>query len=184
MSILATSSGGSFVRRKLYVPTRPVMFVAASGTIYATTTSQIQTIPASVEEGDLLLAFIMHRSALTPAADWLLVASATTSAIDITQYTSVYKRIALSGDAGGSTTWSQAASARLAVHIQAYRRGGGCNVINSSTASEDAKDTLANVMNWSSLTSSVNGAIGIASASSILAWTAPRRPSSHNPRAF
>jgi hypothetical protein len=114
------------------------LFMAASDTVFTTAISENQTIPYC-DEGDLLLAFIMHRDTLTPPAGWTLVdmVGPFTSGT-FTQYTSVYKRIAVAGDTGTVTTWTAATSQRIAVHIHSYRKNGGCDVLATT------KDTVSN----------------------------------------
>lgn len=108
----------------------PVSFIEASSTVYDTAASQNQTIPAGAVAGDLLLVFVMHRSALTAPAGWTLVASQSCVYDTATQWMSIYKKTALSDDAGTSTTWNQAASGFIAVHMHVYRKSGGCNVVD------------------------------------------------------
>lgn len=127
-----------------------VQFVAASGTTYVTATSQDQTIPAATAVGDLLLACVMHRDTLTPPAGWTLVATRACSGAGVTQYTSVYRRVAQSGDVSAPTTWGQASAARMAVHIQAYRKAGGCSVLATATAG--VSDTATTAIAWAGLT--------------------------------
>lgn len=105
--------------------------IANSGTTYDVATTQDQTIPATAQEDDLLLAFVMHSDTLTPPAGWVLVDSETVTTT-VTQYTSVYKRIAQSGDGGTTQTWTQATSQRIAVHYHVYRKTGGCDVLQTN----------------------------------------------------
>ena len=143
-----------------------VAFVAASDTTYATTTSQSQTVPLAVQEGDLLLAIVMHRDVLTAPAGWVLVRSQSSTNVTFTQSVSVYKRVAQAGDSGASTTWTQASSQRIAVHIQAFRKPGGCDVIVSNSAAVNS--TPGGVMPWAVSTATANGQMGVACAASIL----------------
>lgn len=114
-------------------PVASVSFVAASGTTFSTATSQNCTIPNDADEDDLLLAWVMHRDAITPPSGWTLVDTAGPfTSTGATQYTSLYKRIAEPGDGGSSTTWGQATSQRMAVHIQSFRKAGGCDVLSAS----------------------------------------------------
>ena len=121
----------------------PVSFLAASSTVYETATSQNQAIPASAAAGDLILAFVMHRSALTAPAGWTLVASQACVYDTITHTMSVYKRVALSGDAGVSTTWTQAVSGFIAVHMHVYRKSGGCDVVDFDSYAIGGGSTLS-----------------------------------------
>lgn len=108
----------------------PVSIIGSSLTTYETATSQNQTTPAGIAAGDLLLAFVMHRSALTAPAGWVLVASQPCVYTITTQWMSVYKKVTLPGDSGSSTSWAQAESGVISVHIHAYRKNGGCDVVD------------------------------------------------------
>ncbi|AMX93623.1 MULTISPECIES: hypothetical protein [Mesorhizobium] len=148
----------------------PVAFVAASSTVYVTATSQNQTIPASVATGDLLIAAVMHRAALTPAAGWTLVSTVScTENGTTTQSTSVYKRVAQSGDAGASTTWTQATSQRMSVHIMAFRRSGGCDVVDNDTAFQSNLVANTNVGNMAVSVATADLQMGVAVASAVSA---------------
>lgn len=147
-----------------------VQFVAASGTTYVTATSQDQTVPASVAAGDLLLAVVMHRGTLTPASGWTLVATRSCTAVSTTQYTSVYQRTAQAGDASASTTWTQATSARLAIHIVAFRKPDGCSVLASNVGG--VNETTTSVITWAGVTGSSSGQLALVAGSIIIANTA------------
>lgn len=148
-------------------PAAELIGTAFSG--YSVGTSSSATIPAAAEEDDLLLAFVMHRAALTAPAGWTLVATQScTGSSSTVQYTSVYKRIALAGDASASTTWTQASSQRFAVHLHAWRRDGACDVLHYSTAFESNKTVGGRYLVWAEVTSDIDGGIGIACASSVV----------------
>lgn len=147
-----------------------VLFVAASGTTFSTGTSQSCTIPAEAEEDDLLLAWVMHRATLTPAVGWTLVDSAGPfTSPTFTQYLGLYKRVAQPGDGGSSTTWGQSSSARMAVHIQAFRKTGGCDVLISSKVT--ISDTGTNSFSTTAVAQTGSGQILASGASSVLAAT-------------
>lgn len=107
-------------------PAVPVSFVAATNNTYATSTTMARNIPAAAEEDDLLLAWVMHRSAMvTIPSGWALEDSETVNAGGIDQYLSLYKKTCGAGEGGTSTTWVQTASARISVHIQVFRKAEG-----------------------------------------------------------
>jgi hypothetical protein len=126
------SDGTGFTLPTAPHPTATGPVVAVSPTTFVTATSLNQTIPAKAATGDMLLAWVMYRSTLTPPSGWTLVRTETFIGGGFTQYLSVYERIATSSDPGASTTWTQASSARLGVHIQAFRKTGGYSVISSN----------------------------------------------------
>lgn len=154
--------------------TDAVEFVAASGTTYSTGTSQNQTIPASSATDDMLIAVIMHRDTLTPQAGWTLVDSVAgfLTSPSTTQTVSVYKRLCQIGDPGGSTTWTQATSQRICVHIMAFRKSSGTpSVIDHDTAHTDNTSSTSQAMAVS--TATADGQMGVMTASSILANLTP-----------
>ncbi len=154
--------------------TDAVEFVASSGTTYATGTSQNQTIPASAQTDDMLIAVIMHRDTLTPPAGWTLVDSVggVATGLGITQTVSLYKRLCQIGDPGASTTWSQATSQRICVHIMAFRKTSGApSVVDHDTAHTDNTASTSQAMAAS--TATADGQMGVTVASSVLANTSP-----------
>jgi hypothetical protein len=107
---------------------RPRWMFAVSGTRYVTATSVSETVPASVQVGDLLLAFVMHRGALTTTpSGWTLVVSdgGNYSGSGIPdQYLSVFKRTAQVGDGGTSIAFEVGASGRMGIHIMSVAPDG------------------------------------------------------------
>lgn len=147
-------------------------YVAGSSTVYVTATSQTVSIPAQVEVGDLLLAWVMHRENLTPPSGWTLVRNATCSATGLARHDlSVYSRIAIGGDAGASTAWTQATSARLAVHIQAFRRVSIATV--GSSSSQENNITAGGDVSFSSISASSNGLVVVHGASQVVSNASP-----------
>jgi hypothetical protein len=107
-----------------------VAYVGASAYATASATSINLVVPASVEEGDRLIAFVIARSAIMPPAGWQLEASQTcASGTPTTQTLYAYSRVVQSGDASASFTWTQASTARMAGQIQVYRRPEGVAVV-------------------------------------------------------
>jgi hypothetical protein len=146
-----------------------VIFVDASGTTIQTSSTTVsETIPALTVTGDLILAFIMHRSSLTPPSGWTLVATSTCTNSTVTQITSVYKRTAVGGDAGSSPTWTQASAGRFIAHINTYRGLlAPADVVAFATSNQSSATT--NLLPWATVAATSNGQIGIASSSIILA---------------
>lgn len=141
-------------------PAGTVSFVAASGTTYAVATSQDQTIPAGAAVGDLLLAFVMHRDTLTPPAGWTLVRTEGVNNTYIHSL-SVYRRTCQSGDPGASTTWAQATSTRIAVHIVAFSGSTGTPTVDANNGTTRTTTAYDNT----TTTATINGQIGIVSMS-------------------
>jgi len=134
-------------------------FVAASGTTYAVGTSQNQTIPASAATGDMLIAVIMHRDTLTAPSGWSLV-DTVTGVGAVNHICSMYSRVAQAGDAGTSTTWSQATSQRICVHIMAFRKADGTpSIIDHDVTHTDSTSATTQAMAVS--TATANGQMGV-----------------------
>jgi hypothetical protein len=113
-----------------------VVSIGQSGTTYTTATSTSQTIPAATAVGDLILAFVMHRSTLTTPAGWTLVDSQGNPTGPYDHSISVLSRVAQSGDAGASLSVTQGSSAVIGIHIMTCRHlnGGTCEVKTALTA--------------------------------------------------
>jgi hypothetical protein len=109
-----------------------ISYIAGSTVTYATATSQNATIPATAAVGDLLLAWVMHRDNLTVPAGWTLVENASSLGGTVRHDLSVYQRLAIAGDPGAVTIWTQATSQRIAVQVQAWRHPDGTSIAVSS----------------------------------------------------
>jgi hypothetical protein len=151
-------------------------YVAGSSTTFVIATSQNVSIPAAAQTGDLLLAWVMHRDNLTPPSGWTLVRNETCANSTLTRHDlSLYSRTALSGDPGASTTWTQATSQRLAVHIQAYR-GTASPTVASHDGSAASNILTAAAVPYASITANagqlvVHGASQVLSASTTINTT-------------
>lgn len=144
-----------------------VSFIEASTLVYAVSTSQTKTIPASADEGDLLIAVMMHRAAMTPPAGWSLVESQSCVNAGTTQYTSIYQKVADSDDAGSSTVWTQASSQRIAVQILAFRKEGGCSVVGANKFGQNDAVGISGIP-YAEVTASQDGQIAICAGSYII----------------
>lgn len=131
----------SFAARHTFtmLPQHPYV-VGASDVVFSTVASQDVTIPAVSQEGDFLVAAVMHREALTPPAGWTLIESASFTNAGDGQSTSVYTKTAGALDPGASTTWAQAAADRMAVQIVAVR-STGAEVVVSAFGKNEISDT-------------------------------------------
>lgn len=147
--------------------------VGNSTVTYTTSTSQNATIPAAVQAGDLLLAWVMHRDDLTVPSGWTLVKTQQGSASGLTRHDlSVYQRTAVAGDGGTVTTWTQATSQRIAVQIQAWRHANGASV-SASTSAVANSSTTASSLAYASITSTENYQLALHGASLSIANTTP-----------
>lgn len=100
-----------------------ISFVGGGNTQYATATSVVLSIHASTVAGDLLVATVMHRSAMSTPSGWELVGSISQTYSSVTQYLSIFKRTAQAGDA--SVTFTQVSSARIGGHVLTVRSTTG-----------------------------------------------------------
>lgn len=115
--------------------------MGVSGTTYATSTTTNQTIPAATAVGDLLLAFVMHRSALTTPAGWALVDSQINNTGSYDHTISILSRVAQGGDAGQLLTVTQAASDAIGIHIMTVRHLSGVPcVVKTALTAKSASD--------------------------------------------
>lgn len=101
-----------------YTPAVPtIAFAGAGATVEQTSgTSLGLTGPTGVADGDMLVAVIMARYAITPPSGWTVKKSITFSSTTyaITQYLAVYtKDTVTSADSGGSFTFTAAGSGRF-----------------------------------------------------------------------
>lgn len=147
-------------------------FVAASDTRYGVSTTMDQDIPAC-EVGDMIIAAVMHRSALTPPTGWTLVESATTTYTaggGGTQTLSLFSRVAEIGDSGSTTTWTQASSVRISVHIQTFRSSvRTLSVVDFASSNVD--NTADNSIPTAIASATGDGQIGVAFATSVFVDT-------------
>lgn len=109
------------------------------------TTSQNCVVPATAAVNDLLVAYVMRRSALTVVpAGWTLAASAGPfTGTGSTQYVDIYYKTAVSGDIGATTTWTQTTSDRMSVNIASFRKSSGAafSLVTTNTAVKTATAT-------------------------------------------
>jgi hypothetical protein len=162
------------------VSATPVEYVAGSSTTYVVATSQSVNIPASTQDGDMLLAWVMHRSSLTPPAGWALEKTESCVGSSVSHTLSVYKRTAVSGDAGASTTWVQSSSVRLAVHIQTFRSNAPVAVLENTSRKEDNGST-GDVVNYASITPASTLEMVVHGGTNVLASGTSATTASANP---
>lgn len=98
-----------------------------SGTLIST------SAPAGVQVGDLLIAAVMHREALTPPSGWDLVVAAGPTAGAAPQTTALYSRVATSADVGASYDWAQASDNRMQAQVSAFRANQDLVVVDTAS---------------------------------------------------
>lgn len=105
--------------------------------IIDTGTTINKNIAADALAGDLLIAVVMHRSALTTPAGWSVVQMQTTVGASVTQYLTVLQRTAVPGDEGDAVNFVQASSGRMNVKLMDFRRDGGLSILDDSGVHTD-----------------------------------------------
>lgn len=108
-------------------------FVATSETPFVTATSVSVTIPAAIQAGDLLVAAIMHRTALSSVpAGWALVENIKGVSDPFNQELSVYAKVAGAGDPGSTFTASTGQSLRMSCNVCGFRASAPLAVLSSA----------------------------------------------------
>ena len=97
----------------------------AVSTVGFTGTDTSLTIPATVQDDDLLHLTVLHRDTLTPPSGWTLVDSTSIAATGYDQYTSIYVKNGEDADASATLSVTQASSARLEICISVFRPSTG-----------------------------------------------------------
>lgn len=162
----STSVGGSLLS---FMETGPELIGTSTIAYLTSGTTRSTVVPSAVQTNDLMLVAIFHRSALTSIpSGWTLVATEDCTAIGVTQYCSVYKKNAGSGDAGTTITWTQTSAGRMAAQLLAWRSAAGTlSVLNSATSSQDADTISSNVHDFPEVTGTANDQIFFIAESSI-----------------
>lgn len=150
-------------------------YIGASSSItFSTVTSQAVTVPATTAAGDLLLAVVMHRSAMTSVpSGWTLVDTCSfQDSTALVQYLSIYSKTAVSGDVGASTTWTQTSSSRMAVQIHAVKKsGGGTPAIIGTPSKSTISTTGTGTYTLPTVAATVANQLAFTAASTVLAGT-------------
>lgn len=97
---------------------------SAFGSYVSSGTSSSVTIPAATAEDDLLVAMVLHRSALTAPPGWTLVSTLSVVGGGTTQYTSMLHRVASGSDASTTLTMTQSGSVRMHTSVAVFRNTG------------------------------------------------------------
>ena len=111
-----------------------ISFVAAGATAYEASSTTVTTdMPSEAAIGDLLIAVVMHRSALTTPTGWSVVDSHDeTDNSGFNQKLSILSRTAQSGDPGSNQAFTQASSERFAAVILALSSDTGAYVVEDT----------------------------------------------------
>jgi|ERR1700754_902315 len=128
-------------------PTGPVSYIATTNTAYGTPSSQSVSTPSGTQVGDLLVCVTMTTNTpiSTPAGWTLVVTVGPATAVSANKYTTVYKKIAVSGDIGGSATFAQSAGGRMGCSMSSFRRTGGCDILSTTNAIDSANTLTTTV---------------------------------------
>lgn len=125
----------------------------------ASDTSVTVTAPAETADGDLLVAVIMRRSALTVPAGWAQLADQAIPAG--WQWGTVLARDATASDAGASLTFTQSSAGRMACVVLALRSLNGSVVFDASNVTT----TTAAPHTGPAVTASQDGELAVAVSS-------------------
>lgn len=105
----------------------PALLRGSGAMTIANSTTVAVGVPTGAVVGDLLVATIFHRSAMTPPAGWVLAATTGAYSPDGVNnfYTDVFTKVAEAGDLTGPTTFTQASSGAIVGQaIAAYSSAG------------------------------------------------------------
>lgn len=137
----------------------------------ASLTVGVINVGGTVAANDLILAFIMHRSAITSVpAGWTLVATEDTYSNTLAlQAVSIYSRRATSNGENTSGTWQQASAGRFIGFQIAYRSGvGGYVDIDYESVTSASLDNInAQAISAPATSTPNDDAIGLVVASAI-----------------
>lgn len=140
---------------------------ASSSTSYATSRSGTASIPLGVVAGDLLVASVMHRSALTTPEGWNLVDTQQCTGSGATdQWTSILWKRAAGTEGGGTQAFTQASTGRIGVHITVLRASTGLAAVLSSSKGA-VNVTSTNTLPIPSVTGTAASQIALMAASSV-----------------
>lgn len=101
-----------------------ITWVGSSNLVTSNATTVAATTPASLQSGDLLIAFVFARSAITAPSGWTLIDETALFGLnnsDDQRLAAYEKDTVTSGDSSQSITWTQASSARMGVVYTAAR---------------------------------------------------------------
>lgn len=158
-TVTPTQTSSSIVMQKI-ADTDPVYSCS-------TTNSVNVTIPANVQSGDLIIAAVMRRSALTNVSGFSLVSEIQNPSTPTTdQWTSIYKKVATSGDASSNITFQQSSNGRLGASLIVLRSSTNNYIIESSNT-----DSALAINSVPQITSGGSGRIAIAAISNIFTYT-------------
>lgn len=113
------------------------IIVGITASSFTTSVSQTKALPSGIQAGDLLVALIMHRSAIIVPSGWILVDTAEAISTPTLQYCSVLKKVASPSDASSNQTFSQASSSRMSVALMAFRHAKGCSIVDLTKSERD-----------------------------------------------
>lgn len=142
---------------------------AFSPIVYATATTIDVNIPRTSPEGRLLLAAVMHRSAMSTPTGWELVTSIAASNPDVPVHAlSIFSREGVVADAGQTVTFTQAASARIGGTVLMLDFPAGLPVV-AATETANINNGVGNDVTLPAITGSGHDQLIVAITSNIIA---------------
>lgn len=113
----------------------PVVYVGSGSTFNGLSSQAVVTPPANLELGDLMVAAVMSRSAISPPSGWKLVGQQGPEQESGTgTITAIYSKFASTSDLGSEVVFSAGASTRLSLCVSAYRSESGPVIFNYKNA--------------------------------------------------
>lgn len=162
-----------------------VEWVAGSTLAKTTGTSLAAAMPAGIQDGDFVLAFVVARSAITTPSGWTFIRDTDQFGFDWDTFANLEQRIAAyykttvtSSDASASVTWSQASAAVLCVAYAVTRKTK--EIASSADKLGDFADAYDYQITPNALYATENGQMVIVAASTALieaGTTTPTAPS-------
>lgn len=141
-----------------------VQFVSGNAVEFLTGASISQAAPSAIQDRDILLAFVMARSAITAPPGWELLGQTNFSGSDVGQILAVYKKTIVRSDNGGIVySWEQAVPGRMGLSIGAFRGGA-----ITATASRAVNNTETYTIAPDYLAATKNGSMVLAAASCVV----------------
>lgn len=128
-------------------------------------------LPAETVVNDLLVAFVVHRSALDVPAGWALAASqkAPTATHGTDQWLSVLTKTAVLGDLGSTVTFTQASAGKMQVNVVACRHAQGLTMKVAAFAVNSGSGASPHTA--ASVASTAQGSLGLVGMSIVNAPT-------------
>jgi hypothetical protein len=141
------------------VGSQNIEYVSSTADIYscATTNTISATIPLATTSGDMIVAVLLRRSSITNSSSFSLLDEIENPSTTTGQNTSIYTKIAGSGDAGSSISFTQSSNDRMGLALLVLR--SSTNSFNVENIAKNSSSTDIPLL--PSIDSSGNGRMAI-----------------------